>query len=406
MPRSFGVRLVGLLMVIAAAACGGAEGSQSPSTATPAVSSMPTAGATASSIAGPASPSAAVGPVHGRFTATGSLSVARGGQVAVLLKDGRVLVLGGSDDASAELYEPEQGKFSLTGSIGTIGLTGETGNLLPDGRVLICGGHANSPDQEPLASAELYDPVTGSFAATGSMTHARSGHTATSLSDGRVLIVGGVDNSGATTASAEIYDPGTGKFSATGSLGMPRADHTATILPDGRVLIVGGVSTGAYDDPAPISAELYDPKTGRFTPTGSMASRRWSGSAATLLEDGRVLVEGGDASNVQEMPLATAELYNPATGSFTRTGSLAVARDTQSAVLISGGLVLVVGGDGHTAELYDPKTGAFSETGPAIVALGGGQTATALNHGRVLVVGGWDGVSLQPASSDAELYQP
>jgi hypothetical protein len=236
------------------------------------------------------------------------------------------------------------------------------------------------------------------------MAHARAGHTATLLRDGGVLIVGDYDRSFDSHASAELYDPTTGQFVPTGSPVNLRYGHTATLLQDGRVLLVGGSGTGAYNDPTPASAELYDPTTGKFILTGSMTVRRWSGHTATLLKDGRVLIEGGNASAVQEVPLASAELYDPKTGRFSTTGSMAVARDTQSATLLLDGRVLVVGGDDHTAELYAPKTGQFGETGSTLVSRGG-ETATLLLDGRVLIAGGWDQVG-QSRSESAELYQP
>ena len=282
---------------------------------------------------------------------------------------------------------------------------GHTATLLQDGRVLITGGTDVSLSASPLAAAELYDPKTGKFVPTGSMAHARSGHTATLLPDGHVLIVGDYEGSGSTRTAAELYDPKTREFVSTGSPVRVHSSQAATLLQDGRVLIAGGTGTGAFDDPTPASAELYDPETDRFTLTGSMAARRWSGHTATLLKDGRVLVEDGNASNVQEVPLASAELYDPKTGKFSTTGSMAVARDTQSATLLLDGRVLVVGGDGRTAELYDPNTGKFSTTGSTTIARIG-QTATPLPDGRVLIAGGWDGASIQPGSDTAELYRP
>jgi WD40 repeat protein len=331
------------------------------------------------------------------------MAVARNGQVAVLLEDGRVLIVAGSGDDTAELYDPQTGAFGQTGPMDGLGTSGVTADLLPDGQVLVAGGRDNSLDQKPVAAAVLYDPETGKFAPTGSMAQARSDQTATLLPDGRVLIAGGIGSSGDRLASAELYDPKTGKFALTGSMVKARSGQTATQLPDGRVLLVGGFGTGAYNDPTPTSAELYDPKTGKFTPTGSMATRRWSGHTATLLKDGRVLVVGGNSSAVEEKPLASAELYDPKTGDFRKAASMAEVRDGQSATRLIDGRVLVAGGSsGHEAELYDPQADVFGITGPMVVARAS-QSATLLGDGRVLISGG----SLDPANgSSAEVYQP
>src|SRR5512140_26592 len=134
----------------------------------------------------------------------------------------------------------------------------------------------------------------GLFTATGSMHAARGHHTATLLPDGRVLIAGGYDEPTTCLAGAELYDPATGSFTVTGSLANARASHTATLLPSGKVLVTGGISFGPAGGPPYLaSAELYDPATGTFAPTGAMATPR-SGHTATLLQDGRVLIVGGD----------------------------------------------------------------------------------------------------------------
>jgi hypothetical protein len=180
-----------------------------------------------------------------------------------------------------------------------------TATLLPEGRVLIAGGY--DPDLSNatgslgvFAAAEIYDPKTGSFSPTGSMTTARAGHTATLLADGRVLVAGGD-----SLATAEIYDPKTGSFGPTGSMANARVGHTATLLADGRVLVTAG--THDFWDENYASAELYDPTTGSFGPTGSITTLRDS-HTATLLADGRVLVTGGHGV---QAPLASAEIFVP-----------------------------------------------------------------------------------------------
>jgi hypothetical protein len=184
-------------------------------------------------------------PRRGEFVATGSMSRARYGHAAILLDDGRVLVIGGdgSDDpASAELYDPEMGSFVPTGPVAVPQATGFTATQLADGRVLIVGGWDDHGS--PLAAAQLYDPATGRFTLTGSLPGPRAQHAAALLGDGRVLIVGGWDGSGTKSAVADaddafIYDPATGVFTATASLTVQRIFPFAVTLADGRVLVVG-----------------------------------------------------------------------------------------------------------------------------------------------------------------------
>jgi len=273
--------------------------------------------------------------LQGVFTATGSMTTARESHTATLLPDGKVLMAGGFDGtnviASAEFYDPAAGTFTVTGSL-TVARVGHTATLLPSGKVLIAGGDAGGAYLGAvLASTELYDPVAGTFTATGSMTAAREDHTATLLGNGKVLIAAGEDYSG-VLASAELYDPAAGTFTVTGSLTVARVGHTATLLPSGKVLIAGGDGLG--------TAELYDPDSGTFAATGSMIVAR-SYHTATLLPSGKVLIAGG-GSNFGE--IASAELYDPATGTFAATGSMIVARSYHTATLLPNGTVLIAGG--------------------------------------------------------------
>jgi len=301
-------------------------------------------------------------PKTGTFSSTGSMHDYRWGATATLLPDGGVLIAGGASGsdifgspslalASAELYDPATGVFKLTGWM-TTPRELHTATLLPDGRVLLVGGFGATIFP---TSAELYDPKTGKFSPTGSMAAARYQHTATLLADGRVLIAGGLGREGINStplASAELYDPTTSTFGSAGSMTTTRVGHTATRLSDGQVLIVGGGST---------SAELYDPKTGKFSPTGSMATLRL-GHTATLLSGGRVLIVGGveDTSATTTSTDLVPEMYDPSTAKFSPAGSMTMYRSAHTATLLSDGRILVAGGNDASnnpqasAELYQP----------------------------------------------------
>ncbi len=337
------------------------------------------------------------------FKVTGSMAVGRRSHSATLLKDGRVLVAGGGvafspgtgtlATTTAELYDPTAGAFSSTGNMG-IARYCHTATLLTNGKVLITGG---VDGRSYFATAELFDPVSGSFAPTGSMATARCYHTATLLANGKVLIAGGenVTAAGPTALStAELFDPASGTFAPTGSMGGPRAAHTATLLPNGKVVLAGGA-----DGSSLATAELYDPVAGTFSSAGDMANAR-QGHTATLLVNGKVLVTGGTT-------VPTAELFDPSSGSFVSTGSMANQRSDHTATLLSDGTVLVTGGFGGTqlssAELFDPTTGTFSLTG-SMTDWRVFHTATMLLDGTVLVVGSGTQYP-QTSKRTAELYQ-
>jgi hypothetical protein len=349
----------------------------------------------------------------GSFTTTASMLKVVGIHTATLLADGKVLVAGGSEGTfnyaygglpDAELYDPVARSFIATSSM-TSARTLHTASLLPNGKVLVTGGFDEGRPDQPLpeSSAELYDPATGSFTPAGTMGIARAVHTATLLPNGKVLIAGGgteeiVDGGfpffGPGIAESEVYDPATNSFAPAGAMGSPRYAHTATLLPNGKVLITGGFSTSDSSAGAPqalLMAELYDPATGTFNPTGNMGTPR-GGHTATLMPDGKVLISGGLMSIDATATAPSAELYDPATGAFAPTGSMAEARAEHTATLLPDGRVLIVGGYSVTAaltsaEIYDPRTGSFAFAGSMAEARAE-HTATLLPDGTVLVAGG------------------
>lgn len=314
---------------------------------------------------------------------------ARYGPTATLLKDGRVLVAGGAFAdtlASAELYDPVTGAWSATGDM-TVARYLHTATLLANGLVLVAGGSIDVIDPVAQPSAELYDPAIGIWTPTGSMIQARQGHTATLLPDGHVLVAGGTTGGG-SSASAELYDPVTGSWAVTGSTAAGRIGHTATLLLGGTVLLAGGFDSYASGDGG-VPNELYDPANGLWTPTGNMLVAR--AAPATLLLDGRVLVAGG-AGRIPDSAYNTAELYDPATGSWTATPPMAQAHQSHTATGLPDGRVLVAGGGAgggalRDVELYDPASGTWQNAGEMLDGRGG-HTATLLLDGRVLIFGG------------------
>ena len=339
---------------------------------------------------------------------------ARTFHTATVLSNGTVIAAGGasmagSGDAlsSAELYDPSSESWTAIGTM--MGARAyHTATLLPDGTVLVAGGTTSSGSGDALASAELYDPISESWTAIGTMMRARAYHTATLLPDGTVLVAGGT-TSGVVQASAELYDPGTGSWTATKNMVGVRSGHTATLLPDGTVLVAGG-SSSATASGTVASAELYDPSSGSWTATGTMVEAR-SGHTATLLPDGTVLVAGGIMSSYLPSPVASAELYDPSSESWTATGNMDADRAFHTATLLPDGKVLVAGAFSTgidalvSAELYDPSTGEWTVTGDMDGARAG-HTATLLPDGEALLAGGVNLNGTADALASAQLYDP
>jgi hypothetical protein len=273
-------------------------------------------------------------------------------------------------------------------------------------KVLVAGGYDG---QTVHGTTQIYDALADSWSAGGNLTLARSGHTATLLADGTILLAGGGATTG-VTATAEVYDPVSHTSSAAGQLAVPRENHTATLLPNGKVLVVAGNSVPG-GGPALNSADLYDPATNTWSAAGSLAGIRYF-HTATLLPNGRVLVAGGwepgtgGLFGTPPMHLDTAELYDPATNTWSPAGSMAIGRSNHTATLLADGRVLAVAGAGPgaatTAEFYDPVTNTWSDA-PELAAPRMSHTATLLPDGRVLIAGGFH---LGFATTTSEIYHP
>jgi N-acetylneuraminic acid mutarotase len=319
-----------------------------------------------------------------------SMTAKRAAHTATLLDNGKVLIAGGfvangSGLSSVELFDPATNAFTSAQNL-SVPRASHTATRLPNGKILIAGGY----NGDYLSSAEIFDPATNRFTPAGRMTTARSGHVAVLLNDGKVLLAGGVGTGWTFLADAEIYDPQTDTFTATGAMTTARESHTATLLNDGKVLITGGHRGRRANITIYASAEIYNPANGTFAAAGNLTVKRHKHDAVRLA-DGRVLIVGGSDERDGDGAYRNAEVFNPANGSFTTVkNNMNTARYKLqgTAILLKSGKVLIAGG-ANRAEVFDPATDSFSLTEGEMGTKRLFATATLLKNGQVLITGGY-----------------
>jgi N-acetylneuraminic acid mutarotase len=347
---------------------------------------------------------AAAGGAQAAFSGVAAVPTGRFDHTTTLLKDGHLLVVGGSNSGeldSVRLYDPTANTWANAASMPDA-RTGQAAALLHSGKVLVAGGQTATADPASPSgytrTAELYDPASDTWSSAGTMSTGRFQPEMTVLEDGRVLVTGGTGdvatgggvNGAVPLASAEIFDPSSGTWSDAASMSVARALHTATLLPSGKVLVAGGYD-GAHEL---ASAELYDPADDSWSATDSLAAARDSATATTLPND-EILVAGGDGG--AGSALKSAEIYSPDSGTWHGAADMAGARQTAAAALLKDGTVLVTGGEDArqgnalaSTERYDPAADTWTDAG-ALTSARKGHTVTALDDGRAVVVGGTAG---------------
>ncbi|MEK7856194.1 MAG: kelch repeat-containing protein, partial [Acidobacteriota bacterium] len=277
--------------------------------------------------------------------------------------------------------------------------SGHTASLLPDGKVLISGGY----NVGYLQTSEIFDPKSGRFITGPMLTLARSEHTATTLPDGTILLAGGVGTGWTFLAESEIFDPRTGQFTAAGKMSTPRESHTATLLRNRKVLITGGHKDRRSAMTIYSSTEIYDPELRTFGPGPEMTIRRHKHDAG-LLNDGRVMITGGSDERDSQGAYTSIEVLDPSTGRFRKVGDLGSARYklNGAVAVLKDGKILIAGGS-DSAEIFD----ATKKTAQSVAGTFGSKrlfsTATRLRSGDVIIIGGYN--EIQQVSQRAWIFR-
>jgi hypothetical protein len=337
----------------------------------------------------------------GHLIAGHDMTSARGGHSATVLPDFRIFLAGGKDQHgnildTTEIYDSSTETFTRAAKM-IVPREGHAAGVLSDGKILIAGGVTRGGTA--LASSEDYDFETGEFTRRGTMHAARIRPGVTVLRDGRILVTGGT-NGKTVLSSAETYEVLNGKWTLAGKMTTARLGHTATLLADGRVLITGGMSS---QHKALSSAEIFDPQTNKFSAVSSLHEARYF-HAAGLLPTGDVFVVGGVSDAAQKAMIKSAEMYAPATHSFSSVGKMNEARMKLPDLAASlDGRLLILGG-AAPGEIYDPKTGSFREVEGSMDGARFYSAAIQLMDGSMRIFGGYDSTGTSTAKT--WIYRP
>ena len=346
----------------------------------------------------------------GTFLQVGRMVDARANHVHLLLADGRVFMAGGRGKGpsfravprldTAEIFDPASGEWTQVASMSKKRQLA-TAHLLNDGTIIVIGGE--DLRKEPLRSTEIYDVSAGTWTRGTRLAQERFKHASALLPDGRVLVAGGQNEFSASVAESEMYNPVEQTWSEAGAMSEKRLLHTATLLEDGRALFVGGVKGSiGQEGAANTSADLFDPGTDTWSSAAAMSVGR-AVHTATRLQDGRVLVTGGQGK------IDSAEIYDPAADTWSSVGVMSETRTDHTASLLPDGRVLVTGGLGRvfSTEIFDPVSGTWSP-GPEMSEPRYFHSSTVLADDRVLVAGGLrtDEDGEREHSNEAVIYVP